>query len=58
MSELGKKGHSPKVYGYFDVKDGKASRNHNICSRCGKGVFMAQHKDRRSCGRCGLTEFL
>ncbi len=55
---MGKKGHSPKVYGYFDVKDGKASRNHNICSRCGKGVFMAQHKDRRSCGRCGLTEFL
>ena len=46
------------MYGYFDVKDGKASRNHRICSRCGKGVFMAQHKDRRACGRCGLTEFL
>jgi small subunit ribosomal protein S27Ae len=28
------------------------------CPKCGKGVFMAQHKDRVTCGRCGYTEFL
>ncbi|MCD6403782.1 MAG: 30S ribosomal protein S27ae, partial [Nanoarchaeota archaeon] len=24
---------------------------------CGPGVFLAEHKDRFSCGKCGYTEF-
>ena len=28
------------------------------CNRCGKGVFMSEHKNRRTCGKCGLTEFI
>jgi len=27
------------------------------CPKCGPGVFMAEHKDRTSCGKCGYTEF-
>lgn len=27
------------------------------CPKCGAGVFLAQHADRVSCGRCGYTEF-
>ncbi len=27
------------------------------CPKCGKGVTMAQHKDRVHCGKCGYTEF-
>ncbi len=27
------------------------------CPKCGKGVFMAVHKDRKVCGKCGYTEF-
>lgn len=23
--------------------------------RCGPGVFLAVHKDRKSCGKCGYT---
>jgi len=23
----------------------------------GKGVYMSEHKDRHTCGKCGLTEF-
>ncbi|PKL59113.1 MAG: 30S ribosomal protein S27ae, partial [Methanomicrobiales archaeon HGW-Methanomicrobiales-4] len=25
--------------------------------RCGPGVFMGEHNDRASCGKCGYTEF-
>lgn len=35
-------------------KDGKAESK--FCPRCGPGVFMAVHKDRISCGKCGYAE--
>lgn len=53
----GKKGSSPAVYKYYKVKDDKAEKTKKECSRCGKGVFMSDHKDRRTCGKCGYTEF-
>ena len=28
-----------------------------ICPRCGAGTFLAQHKDRQTCGACGYTVF-
>ncbi len=55
---MGKKGSSPKVSGYYKIDGDKVTREKKICSRCGKGVFMSAHKDRRSCGKCGLTEFI
>jgi small subunit ribosomal protein S27Ae len=27
------------------------------CPKCGPGVFMAEHADRKACGKCGYTEF-
>ena len=53
----GKKGSSPKISSYYKVEDEKATKLRKICSRCGKGVFMSEHKDRHTCGKCGLTEF-
>ena len=53
-----KKGLSPSVYKYYKIDGEKISKTHKNCSRCGKGVFMSEHKDRRTCGKCGLTEFL
>ncbi len=53
----GKKGSSPSVYKYYKVKGDKTEKARKECSRCGKGVFMSEHKDRRTCGKCGLTEF-
>lgn len=41
----------------YEVKDGKLIRKRKECPKCGPGVFMAEHKDRRSCGSCGYTEF-
>jgi len=55
---VGKKGSSPSVYKYFKVDKDSISRTRRNCSRCGKGVFMSKHKDRNTCGKCGLTEFI
>lgn len=26
------------------------------CPKCGPGIFLAAHKDRLSCGKCGYME--
>ncbi|MHB8633059.1 MAG: 30S ribosomal protein S27ae [Thermoplasmatota archaeon] len=41
----------------YKIEGGKIVRTHRQCPKCGVGVFMAAHKDRTSCGRCGYTEF-
>lgn len=43
--------------GFYKVEDGKLRREKPFCPKCGPGVFLAKHKDRVSCGRCGYTEF-
>jgi len=35
----------------------KIKRKNKTCPKCGTGVFMAQHKDRSTCGKCSYTEF-
>lgn len=40
-----KKEKKPKAY-----KPGKS------CPKCGAGVRLAEHKNRRSCGKCGYFE--
>ncbi len=27
------------------------------CPKCGEGVFLAEHRDRSTCGKCKYTEF-
>ncbi|MDP9290392.1 MAG: 30S ribosomal protein S27ae [Thermoproteota archaeon] len=39
------------------IEGNSVTRNKRDCPRCGKGVFMAEHRDRYSCGKCGFTEF-
>lgn len=41
----------------YEVKDDKLVRLREECPKCGPGIFLAKHKDRVSCGRCGYTEF-
>ncbi|MEW5937389.1 MAG: 30S ribosomal protein S27ae [Candidatus Thermoplasmatota archaeon] len=41
----------------YEVKDGRLERKRQPCPKCGPGTFMAVHKDRTSCGRCGYTEY-
>lgn len=41
----------------YAVEGEKVARQRRFCPRCGPGVFLGEHKDRFSCGRCGYTEF-
>ena len=42
--------------GLYDVTGAALSRTHKSCPKCGPGTFLAEHADRRSCGRCGYAE--
>ncbi len=42
---------------FYDSSGNKLKRTRQICPRCGDGTFLAEHSDRRSCGKCGYTEF-
>ena len=54
----GKKPHknkpTSKKYSHYDSSGKKKLR---FCVKCGPGIFMANHGDRVSCGKCGYTEF-
>ena len=43
----------------YEITDGKITRKRQFCPKeeCGPGVFLAVHKDRVSCGKCGYTKF-
>ncbi|GGM75565.1 hypothetical protein GCM10007108_11860 [Thermogymnomonas acidicola] len=41
----------------YKLEGEKVVRERRYCPRCGPGVFLAEHEDRLSCGRCGYTEF-
>lgn len=30
-----------------------SEKTNKFCPKCGPGVFMANHKDRETCGKCG-----
>ena len=46
------------VYKFYKTEgENKIVRTKRDCPRCGRGVFMAEHKDRFTCGKCGFTEF-
>jgi len=54
---MGKKGQNTTVWKYYKTEGETVKRLKRECPRCGKGVFMGEHKDRVTCGRCGYTEF-
>ena len=41
----------------YEVKGNTVVRKKKACPKCGPGVFLADHKNRVSCGNCGYTEF-
>jgi len=40
----------------YEVADGKLRRKRKFCPKCEPGVFLAEHKNRSSCGKCGYTK--
>lgn len=57
----GKKKHVNKPtsqkYKHYTIS-GEDVKSTKHCVKCGPGIFLAQHKDRLSCGKCHYTEFL
>ncbi|NLL95264.1 MAG: 30S ribosomal protein S27ae [Thermoplasmatales archaeon] len=54
--KAGKGGSAPKSVRKGDAFEGGKPKK-PVCPKCGPGIFMATHKDRVSCGKCGYTEF-
>lgn len=49
------KSYKPKWLQYT-VQGDKIARKKRSCPRCGPGVFLAEHKGRVHCGKCGYAE--
>jgi len=41
----------------YKVDGDMVDRLRKVCPKCGPGIFLARHKDRSACGKCGYTEF-
>ena len=40
----------------YEVSGDSLKRKNKSCPKCGTGYFLAAHKDRLSCGKCGYME--
>ncbi|MFA4887583.1 MAG: 30S ribosomal protein S27ae [Candidatus Nanoarchaeia archaeon] len=50
------KPHSPSErWKKYKFSSGKVERG-KTCPKCGPGMFLAVHKDRVTCGKCGYME--
>ena len=49
---------SSQKWKIYETSDGRAKRKNKICLKCGSGVFMANHKNRYPCGKCGYMEYI
>ncbi|MHC1631815.1 MAG: 30S ribosomal protein S27ae [Methanotrichaceae archaeon] len=45
------------VHEFYEIGGDTIKRKRQFCPRCGNGVFLAEHKNRLTCGKCGYTEF-
>jgi small subunit ribosomal protein S27Ae len=48
------KGKQYHMYKIYEVSGTKAKAKNKTCPKC--SVFMANHKDRWTCGKCGYME--
>ena len=53
-----KKSRGTQVHRLYAVSGSDLKRNNRSCPKCGPSVFMAKHKNRVACGKCGYTEFV
>jgi len=45
------------VHKLYDITGGKIKRTKQTCPKCGSGTYLASHKNRLACGKCGYTEY-
>jgi small subunit ribosomal protein S27Ae len=46
-----------KLCELYNLSGDKLERKNRNCPKCGKGVFLGNHKDRLVCGKCGYVEY-
>lgn len=45
-----------QIWKKYKLDGNKIVLEGKFCPRCGPAIFLAQHKDRISCGKCGYAE--
>jgi len=40
----------------YEIAGGELKRKKRTCPKCGPSVFLAEHSDRYTCGKCGYME--
>lgn len=45
------------VWDNYNVEGNSLERTNVVCPKCSDKHFMAEHDDRRTCGKTGYTEF-
>ncbi|HKZ49923.1 MAG TPA: 30S ribosomal protein S27ae [Candidatus Nanoarchaeia archaeon] len=53
-----KPGKSTNKYSKYKLEGSTLKRLGRICPKCGPGVFLGEHKERRHCGRCSYAELI
>ncbi|MBN1385521.1 30S ribosomal protein S27ae [Candidatus Woesearchaeota archaeon] len=54
----GKKEKKPfNRYKMYKISGDKLERKNKTCPKCGSASYLAEHKNRLSCGKCNYTEF-
>lgn len=56
MADKKKKPVSQGASRFYEAKGAELKRKNKSCPKCGPGYFLAEHKNRISCGKCGYTE--
>ena len=41
----------------YVIQGNKLERKNKFCPKCGTRYFLAAHKNRETCGKCGYTDF-
>ena len=56
MAEAEKKKIHSERWKHYKIEGDKVSRTNPTCPKCGPGMFLAVHKDRKTCGKCNYME--
>ena len=58
MAKKKKKPKKPtQTWKLYEASGEAVKRKNPFCPKCGTGVYLAVHKDRKVCGKCGYVEF-
>jgi small subunit ribosomal protein S27Ae len=52
-----KKAKSYSVSSLYEVSGDTLKRKKVTCPKCGPSYYLAEHANRKTCGKCGYTEF-